>query len=111
LHRQAQVEVTAHKLRQGMKEYARKYALHGRLDTVCLMVADIRHQGRASSSEIIGALATQGNDQRALEQLLEIGTQSYGERIAMLKQRIRTLTREGVLGRRRYDEQQGEFVT
>jgi peptidoglycan hydrolase-like protein with peptidoglycan-binding domain len=111
LHRQAQVEVTAHKLRQGMKEYARKYALHGRLDSVCLMVADIRHQGRASSSEIIGALATQGNDQRALEQLLEIGTQSYGERIATLKQRIRTLTREGILGRRRYDEQQGEFVT
>ena len=110
LHRQAQVEVAVEKLRNGMQDYARRYGLAGRLDTVCLMVADIRHQGRATSPEIVTALATQGDDQRALRQLLEIGAQSYAERIATLKQRIGKLTRDGVLGRRRYDASRGEFA-
>ena len=110
LHRRAQVEVAVEKLRNGMQDYARRYGLAGRLDTVCLMVADIRHQGRATSPEIMTALATQGDDQRALRQLLEIGAQSYAERIATLKQRIGKLTRDGVLGRRRYDASRGEFA-
>jgi hypothetical protein len=93
-----------------MRSYARRYDLDGMLDSICLMVADIRHQGRAKSLEIIEALQTGGDDQRVLTQLLEIGTHSYPERIQTLKTQIRRLTRDGVLGRRRYNAQRNEFV-
>jgi hypothetical protein len=109
-HQRVQVMVAAQKLKEGMRSYSQRYGLDGVLDSICLMVADIRHQGRARSSEIIEALRTAGNDQRVLEKLLEIGAQSYPERIRTLKTQIGMLTREGVLGRRRYNAQQNEFV-
>jgi hypothetical protein len=109
-HQRVQVKVAAKKLKDGMRSYARRYDLDGMLDSICLMVADIRHQGRAKSLEIIEALQTGGDDQRVLTQLLEIGTHSYPERIQTLKTQIRRLTRDGVLGRRRYNAQRNEFV-
>ena len=109
-HQRVQVEVAAQKLKDGMRSYARRYDLDGMLDSICLMVADIRHQGRAKSSEIIEALHTGGDEQRVLAQLLEIGAHSYPERIQTLKTQIRKLTRDGVLGRRRYNAQRNEFI-
>jgi len=106
-----QVSVAAQKLKNGMQSYAQRYGLNGMLDSICLMVADIRHQGRAKSSQIIAALDTGGDEQRALAQLLEIGAHAYPERIETLKTQIRKLMRDGVLGRRRYDAQRGEFVS
>lgn len=109
-HQQVQVKVAAQKLKEGMRSYSERYGLDGVLDSICLMVADIRHQGRAKSSEIIEALQSEGSDQRVLERLLEIGAQSYPERIQTLKTQIGVLTREGILGRRRYNAQQNEFL-
>ena len=109
-HQRVQVKVATKKLKDGMRSYARRYDLDGMLDSICLMVADIRHQGRAKSTEIIEALQTGGGDQRVLTQLLEIGAHSYAERIQTLKTQIRRLTQNGVLGRRRYNAQLNEFV-
>jgi peptidoglycan hydrolase-like protein with peptidoglycan-binding domain len=109
-HRKAQVDVTAEKLKKGMREYAARYALDGVVDSVCLVVADIRHQGRARSSEIIEALGGRGDEGGALSRLLEIGAHRYPDRIATLKRVIRKLTGDGILGRHRYSAQRGEFV-
>ncbi len=109
-HRDAQVEVAVEKTRRGMRSYASRYGLDGRVDTICLCIADIRHQGRAKSSEIIAALNA-GSDEEAQDNLLEIGAHEYSERVATLKSEIRRLQGDGVLGRRRYDAASGEFVT
>jgi len=56
LHKDAQVETAISNRRDKMVQYARKYALDGKSDIVCLVVADIRHQGRAKDTSIIHAL-------------------------------------------------------
>jgi hypothetical protein len=97
-------------MKDGMRSYSRRYDLDGMLDSICLVVADIRHQGRAKSSEIIEALQTEGGDPRVLAQLLKIGAHSYPKRIQTLKTQVRMLTRDGILGRHRYNAQRNEFV-
>lgn len=105
-HRAVQVEVGVGLFRRKMAEYAERYGLHGADDTVCLVVSDIRHQGRAKSPEIISALKSA----TPLESLLRIGKPVYPERIAVLRREIDRLVEEKVLGKRRYDAEAGEFV-
>jgi hypothetical protein len=101
-HRQTQARVGIEKLRAVMPNYATRYGLNGRLDSVCVVVFDIRHQGRARSAEIVEALDTSGDDARALENLLQVGAHAYGQRLTTLRQAVETLTQQGILGVRRY---------
>jgi len=105
-HRAAQVEVGVKLFRRKMAEYAERYGLDGADDAVCLVVADIRHQGRARSPEIIAALKSS----TPLESLLKIGKSVYPERIAVLRREIDTLVEEGVLGTMKYDASASDFV-
>lgn len=106
LHRQVQVDLAVAHFRERMREYAQRYTLDGKPDRVCLVVADIRHQGRAKSAEILAALQT--ND--PLKSLLGVGQQQYPERVATLKREIDKLTTEGVFGVRKYSVGEGNFV-
>jgi len=81
------------------------HALDGKPDVVCLLVADIRHQGRGSSLQIRNALASSAPE----DALLRIGSDVYPGRVASLKQSIRKLRDDGRLGRLEYDAASGEF--
>ncbi len=105
-HRAAQVEVGVKLFRRKMAEYAARYGLNGADDAVCLVVSDIRHQGRAKSPEIITALRSA----TPLESLLRIGKPLYPERVAVLRREVDRLMDEGVLGTRKYDADAGDFV-
>lgn len=106
LHRQLQVEAAVAYFRTRMRDYAGRYGLDGASDRVCLVVADIRHQGRASSVEIERALASDD----PLKALFGIGRDRYPERVATLKREVGHLTTEGVLGAMKYSTAAQDFV-
>lgn len=106
LHRQVQVDVGLAHIRAKMRRLAQRYNLDGAEDRICLLVADISHQGRAKAPVIVTALASAD----PFAALLRIGEDSYGERIATLRREIKTLVAEGTLGLRRYDLASGDFV-
>lgn len=106
LHRQKQIEIGIAHFKKNMAVYANRYDLDGALDSICLVVADIRHQGRARSPVIVTAL----NSSKPLEALLTIGEQKYRERISTLRREIKKLTDEGTLGTHVYSLEQRNFV-
>ena len=106
-HRLTQVDVGIGHFKAKMSEYAERYGLDGQPDIVCLVVADIRHQGRAKSPAIVAALQS-ANPLRAL---LEIGEPKYHERLVVLRREINRLVAEGILGHQRYSVRDRDFVT
>jgi hypothetical protein len=105
-HRELQVAFTVAQQKNKMAQYNRLYHLDGVVDTVCLVVADVRHQGRARSSVIIEALQSRDT----LGNLLRIGEDGFGERIKTLRSALEAGKEEGVLGARRYDSAANDFV-
>lgn len=105
-HRDVQLDVGISLFKSQMLGYAKQYKLDGADDTICLVVADIRHQGRAKSPVIVSAL----QQLKPLDALLKIGELEYRERIRTLKAEISRLTAEGTLGARRYSVEQADFV-
>jgi hypothetical protein len=87
-------------------EYAERYELDGKPDTVCLVVADIRHQGRAKTPVILAAL--QSSDQ--LDSLLRIGEPQHHQRLVVLRREIGKLIEENTLGSRNYSLVTKDFV-
>lgn len=106
LHREAQIDTGIKHFKEKMVNYANKYRLDGSLDSICLVIADIRHQGRAKSPVIVHAL----NSSRPLESLLAIGEQQFPERISTLRREIKKLTDEGTLGTHVYNLEQRNFI-
>lgn len=105
-HRQTQIELGVAHFKRKMSHYASQYELDGVNDSVCLVVADIRHQGRAKSPAIISAL----NSSKPLEALLNIGEPKYHERLMVLRREIKNLASEGVLGTHKYSTIKNDFV-
>ncbi|MDL2357924.1 MAG: hypothetical protein QFF03_21955 [Pseudomonadota bacterium] len=105
-HRQAQIDVGIGLFKSKMRQYATQYGLDGAADTVCLVVADIRHQGRAKSPAIAAALTSAA----PLDALLEIGEAQFHQRLQVLRQEINRLSAEGVLGKHRYSVAKNDFV-
>jgi hypothetical protein len=105
-HRQTQIEIGVAHFKSKMTQYAKQYELDGVDDTVCLVVADIRHQGRAKSPAIMSAL----NSSKPLEALLNIGEPKYHERLVVLRREIKNLTSEGILGTHKYSTSKKDFV-
>lgn len=106
LHRQTQIDTGVNHFKQKMVSYANTFDLDGTLDSICLVIADIRHQGRAKNVVIASALRSS----RPLESLLNIGAQRFPERIATLKREIKKLTEEGRLGAHVYNREQRDFI-
>lgn len=107
-HRQTQIEVGIEHFKNKMAQYAspRVYDLDGADDVICLVIADIRHQGRAKSPEIISAL----RHSDPLESLLDIGERKYHERLVVLRREINSLTADGTLGNHKYSTAKKDFV-
>jgi hypothetical protein len=108
-HRKLQVETAVALLKEKLPEYHRRFGLHGAPARVCLMVADIRHQGRAKNDRIAAALNTNGNYDRAYRNLAQIGEVNYAGRIRTLKNTIASLLSQGRY-QMRYDAQANDFV-
>ncbi len=105
-HRQTQIEMGIAHFKSRMRQYANQYELDGVDDAICLVIADIRHQGRAKSSAILSALSTTN----PLEALLKLGEPKYHERLVVLRREIKKLTTEGTLGIHKYSTTQQDFV-
>jgi hypothetical protein len=106
LHRQVQVDVGIANFKAKMASYAAQYKLNGVEDTICLVVADIRHQGRAKSVEIAMALSSPN----PLSALLKLGEPKYHERLLTLKREIDKLRADGTFGNRHYDLASKDFI-
>ncbi|WP_323796326.1 hypothetical protein [Nisaea sp.] len=105
-NRATQVAFTIEQQRQKYANYARRYDLEGAEDSVCIVVADIRHQGRAKSSVIEQALKASD----PLNALLDIGSTTYAPRIETLRQEIEKMTGAGILGKHVYNLEKQDFV-
>jgi hypothetical protein len=105
-HRQTQVDIGVALFKQKMAGYASQYGLDGVDDTICQVVADIRHQGRAKSPVIVAAL----HSSKPLESLLAIGESNYHERLVTLRQEIKKLVAEGTFGTHKYSLSKKDFV-
>ncbi|HWI80039.1 MAG TPA: hypothetical protein VNS31_12625 [Ramlibacter sp.] len=105
-HRRVQIECGVANFRQALVSYARRYGLDGADDAVCLVVADIRHQGRANSAAIVVALASP----KPLDALLQIGEPEYHARLLTLRGEIGKSVADGFLGTRKYSLAKKDFV-
>jgi hypothetical protein len=106
-HRNVQVKVGIDHFRAKMKIYAGWYPmLNGAVPQICLMVADIHHQGRASSGTV--RLALQSAD--PLAELLTIGEGQYDSRLQTLRREIGVLTDDGTFGSLKYSATKNDFV-
>ncbi|QJW89126.1 hypothetical protein HNV11_06840 [Spirosoma taeanense] len=105
-NRLAQVDIGIRHFQTKMVEYAARYALDGQPDTVCLVIADIRHQGRATSATILAALQSAN----PLKALLDIGEPRFHQRLLVLRREINRLIEEGILGTKKYSTAKKDFV-
>ena len=108
-HRQIQVKVAVEHFKENMKRYAQSYNLDGYPAKVCQVVCDIRHQGRATSQQIINALNTGGDFDTAYNRLLQLGQPLYASRISTVRAAIKNLIDSGKFGKK-YKTAAGEFV-
>ncbi|MGF1860558.1 hypothetical protein [Photobacterium profundum] len=105
LLRELQVEVACDILQTKMEQrYARWYDLDGKSDTICALIADIHHQGRASKNKVKAALRS-GNPE---EKLITINS-GYKGRIADLRSKLKDMEAKGQLGLKTYDAGLNEF--
>ncbi|GJH30176.1 hypothetical protein [Caballeronia novacaledonica] len=105
-HRALQIDVGIDNFKKAMSGYASHYKLDGADDIVCLLVADIRHQGRAHDAEIFNALKAAD----PASELVKLGEPRYHERLLTIKKEIKRLKDEGTLGRHRYKKDRRDFV-
>ncbi len=105
-HRKTQIDLGIANFKEKMFEYAQQYRLNGVEDTICHVIADIRHQGRAKSPAIVSAL----HSSKPLESLLALGQPKYRERIAVLRQEYKRLVAEGTFGTHKYSTSKKDFV-
>lgn len=106
LNRQTQIDVGVAHFRRNMAQYATRYNLDGAAAAICLVVADIRHQGRAKSAAIISALASP----KPLDALLGLGAALYPQRVRVLRREINALTADGTFGGLKYSVTKADFV-
>jgi hypothetical protein len=105
-HRDLQVDVGIAEFKKKMPVYAKWYPmLNGSPAAVCLMVADIHHQGRAKVGTVLAAL----NSADPLGSLLKIGEPNYHDRLVTLRKEIKALTDDGTFGGLKYNASKNDF--
>lgn len=105
-HRDLQVEVGIAEFKTKMPKYAKRYPmLDGSPAAICLMVADIHHQGRATVTTVLNALTSAD----PLVALLRIGEPQYHDRIVTLRKAIKELIDDGTFGDRKYNASTNDF--
>ena len=101
-----QVDQGVSVFRAGLRRDHGRYDLDGRDDTMCAIVEDIHHQGRASVATVRKALDADD----PYEALLAVGVDRYPERCATLRRVLGEMTQAGRLGTHRYDAAGNQFV-
>lgn len=109
-HRKIQVDTAIELFKKDMNRYAHEYNLNGMPDKICLIICDIRHQGRARSSAIINALNTNSNLDRAYNRLFNLGETHYSGRIRTLRTAVAQLVANGTLGIKKYSSATNDLV-
>lgn len=109
-HRDIQVQYGIEHFKQSVQQHARWYPLDGFPDKLCVVIEDIHHQGRAKKNVVYEALDTNGDYDKAFNNLLSIGEQNYSVRIKTLTKEIQQLVKSGILGKRVYDTNIKDFV-
>lgn len=105
-NRDAQVGVSIDILQRKMsKLYAKRYDLDGCDDTICALIADIHHQGRASVSKVKAALKKSD----PINALIDINPRHPG-RILDLRRKFNEMVTSDTLGKHTYDAALNEFV-
>jgi hypothetical protein len=105
-HRQTQIDIGIAHFKEKMAGYAQQFGLDGVEDTICLLVTDIRHQGRAKNPAIKSALRSS----KPLESLLALGEPKFHERVVVLRREIKKLVAEGTFGTHKYSKSKKDFV-
>ena len=108
-HRNIQVETAINHFKNNMIEYNKRFNLQGVPAKVCLMICDIRHQGRGMNDRIANALSTNGNFDRAFANLCTIGAVNYAQRITTVRNTINSLLTAGIFNKK-YDSVTNAFV-
>ena len=109
-HRQIQVDEAINTAKGIMKFAGQSYGLNGLLDKICLVILDIRHQGRAKSQSIMQALNSSSTDEGKFNNLLALGSSQFNERKATLRREIKKLVDAGVLGSKHYVKASNDFA-
>ena len=109
LHRKVQIETAIDNFRTNMVHYDKRFNLDHVPAKVCGVICDIRHQGRATNDRIAAALDTNGDYDKAYQNLLTIGDANYSERIKTVKNTINKLLEEGIF-KKKYQRENNEFV-
>lgn len=108
-HRRVQVVTAIDHFKENMKKYHKRFNLHHAPAKVCLMVCDIRHQGRGSNDRIALALDTKGDYELAFTNLCSIGSVNYSNRINTVRNTINDLIKNGKFNLK-YDSVNNRFV-
>lgn len=106
VHRQLQADFGKRFFREAMARHDKIYNLNGAPINVCLVVADIRHQGRGGSSEI--RLALQNAD--PVGALLKIGASRFPERVKTIKRELDRLMQKPEFVSKTYSRTAKGFV-
>lgn len=107
LFRDKQVEVANTILQNKFTErYTKWYNLDGKSDTICAIIADIHHHGRAKKVEVQTALSSSNSESK----LLNINNDKHKDRNDNLKSIIATLKSNGKLGSKKYHAATNEFI-
>jgi hypothetical protein len=109
IHRNVQIETAIENFKNNMVQYDRRFSLDNVPANVCQIICDIRHQGRATNDRIAAALDTNGDYEKAFQNLLTIGSVNYAERIKTVKNTINSLLNEGIFSKK-YQRSNNEFV-
>ena len=102
--RDIQVDRSAKILETKMARYGRKYNLDGEKDTICAVICDIHHQGRASSKRVREALESENK----LHNLIHINS-NYKSRSKALEKKIEKMHSDNALGKKLYIQATNEF--
>lgn len=111
-HRDIQVLAVINNLKKSMSnDWASRYGLDGRPDTICVLVCDIHHQGRAKKNTVRAVFTKEGGDnERLFAALLNVGRKDTEDRRVKLKQEIEKMVAAGDLGKKRYNKASNDFV-
>lgn len=108
-HRALQVKCAIDLYRNNMVSYDKRFNLDGAPAKVCQVICDIRHQGRGKNDRIATALSTNGDWEKAYNNLLTIGEANYKNRIETVRKTITSLEKAGLFNKK-WSREKKEFI-
>lgn len=108
-HKKIQVETAIDLYKNNMVEYHNRFGLDNTPAKICQMICDIRHQGRGKNDRIANALNTNGDFEKAFNNLCSIGATNYQTRINTVRSTINKLIIEGIFNKK-YKSSTNSFV-